>query len=151
MINYSVNVSGVAAITQHLRSCDGAYVPPLSQRVEIAQYADKLHRLATRYEAWEDNQLIGLVAAYPGTAANPEWFLSNVSVLPAMTGRDIATNLLLRLIADARAGPGSCIRLEVGRENHAAQKLYSKLGFVALDGDGPAPLCMILSLREKKL
>lgn len=151
MIKYTINESAVDLIREHLRACDEAYLPRLSERVDLDHYASKLHQLATRHEAWLDDKLIGLVASYYGTANAAEVFVSNVSVVPAMTSRGIGTSLVARLVADARLRNSNSIRLEVELQNHAAQKFYSKLGFVAIGNDGVGPLCMILSLREKKL
>jgi ribosomal-protein-alanine N-acetyltransferase len=151
MIKYTINMSGVAMIKRHLKACDQTYIPPLSERVDVDRYAGKLYRLATRYEAWQDNKLIGLVAAYLGTGENPEIFVSNVSVDSTMTGRGIGANLLRRLVSDAKVRNYGSIRLEVSPQNHAAQKLYAKSGFVVLKDGSDESICMILSLREKKL
>lgn len=151
MINYTVNESGVAAVKRHLQACDDAYLPRLSERVDLDRYASKLHQFATRYEAWQDDTLIGLLAAYFGATGEREVFVSNVSVAPAMTGRGIGTTLLTSLVTDARARNCGSIRLESDPRNHAAQKLYSKLGFISLADDGDGSSGMILPLREKKL
>ena len=151
MIRYTINESSVDLIKGHLRACDETYLPLLSERVDLDRYASKLHQFATRYETWQGDKLIGLVASYFGTDKARDVFVSNFSVVPAMTRRGIGTSLLARLVADARLRNCRSIRLEVGPRNHAAQKFYSKLGFVALCGDGVEPICMIISLREKKL
>ncbi|SDS27458.1 GNAT family N-acetyltransferase [Opitutus sp. GAS368] len=151
MIRYTINESGDALIKGHLIACDEAYVPRLSDRVDLDHYASKLHQLATRYEAWQDERLIGLVAAYFGAGNEPEIFVSNVSVDPSLTGRGIGTSLLARLIADARLRHCGSIRLEVSPQNLAAQKFYSKFGFVVLADGEDEPASMVLSLREKKL
>ena len=147
MIKYTINESGAATIKGHLKACDEAYIPHLSERVDLERYASKLHLLATRYEAWQGDKLIGLVAAYFGTGEAPEIFVSNVSVDPAKTGRGIGTNLLTGLVADARQRDCGSIRLEVSSQHHAARKFYSKFGFVALADDGDEATCMILHLR----
>ena len=53
-----------AQIAEHLARCDADFVPPLSGRVEINDYAKKISIKAKRFEAWSGDILVGLVAAY---------------------------------------------------------------------------------------
>jgi ribosomal protein S18 acetylase RimI-like enzyme len=115
-------------LAAHLRTCDHTFVPPLSQRVDIDAYAQRLADRAERFEVWQGQRLIGVVAAYlpPGEA---EAFVSNVSIDPAARGRGLARRLLTDTIAEAHRLGLRRLRLEVNPDNTAAANLYSTLGF----------------------
>ena len=61
---YSVNESNEAEVLEHLRLCEMDFVPPLTDRVDLNEYAKKLIDKSIRYEAKTDSHLVGLVAAY---------------------------------------------------------------------------------------
>ena len=63
-IDYLSNKASEAEIAEHLSRCDADFVPPLSGRVEINEYAKKIANKATRFEAWSGGMLVSLVAAY---------------------------------------------------------------------------------------
>jgi ribosomal protein S18 acetylase RimI-like enzyme len=116
-------------IVDHLTLCDASFAPPLSERVDIRDYAAKLSAHAMRFEAWDDDTLIGLVAAYPDHARG-RMFISNVSVLPEWRGHGLAAGLITRCGDAARELGLRSMVLEVAEENVAARRLYAKLGFV---------------------
>jgi ribosomal protein S18 acetylase RimI-like enzyme len=115
-------------IVDHLTLCDASFTPPLSERVDIRDYAAKLSAHAMRFEAWDDETLIGLVAAYPDQT-HGRMFISNVSVLPEWRGRGVAAGLLARCGDAARDLGLRSMVLEVAEENVAARRLYERLGF----------------------
>jgi [ribosomal protein S18]-alanine N-acetyltransferase len=55
--------------------------------------------------------------------------LANLAVAPEARGRGIATRLLDRLLAEARAAGLASVFLEVRASNEAAASLYEKRGF----------------------
>ena len=63
-LEYGTNRGTEAQIVEHLRKCDANFVPALSERVSLDEYARKIVEQAVRFEAWADGELIGLVAAY---------------------------------------------------------------------------------------
>lgn len=140
---YKLDTATTDQIATHLTLCDACFIPPLSGRVEIAAYATKIAEHARRFEAWGDGVLAGLVAAYIDEGARA--FITSVSVLPAWSGRGVATALLARCATHARSSGALELTLEVGAQNTAAISLYRKAGF------GPAAsshhlLTMTLSL-----
>lgn len=143
MTEQQLNAATTQEIVDHLTLCDAAFAPPLSQRVDIRDYAAKLSAHAMRFEAWDDGSLIGLVAAYPDHA-HGRMFVSNVSVLPEWRGHGLAAGLITRCGDAARDLGLRSMVLELGAENVAARRLYGKLGFVST-GSGPQ-LTMTLTL-----
>lgn len=146
-VHQRLNVATTQEIVDHLTLCDPAFAPPLSQRVDIGDYATRLSAHATRFEAWNDETLIGLVAAYPDHA-HGRMFISNVSVLPQWRGHGFAAGLITRCGDAARDLGLRTVVLELAATNVAARQLYDKLGFVTTvaEAGGGRPLSMTLTL-----
>jgi ribosomal protein S18 acetylase RimI-like enzyme len=116
-------------LTAHLWDCDSAFIPQLSKRVDIGEYASKIARSATRFEAWSGDSLVGLVAVYCNDSTLKYAFISSVSVLPGWRGRGIAIYLLRWAIEHVRERGFERVRLEVAPENARARHLYERLRF----------------------
>ncbi len=116
-------------VAEHLRACDARFVPTLSSRVDIDAYAARIVRHAERFEAWSDQQLAGLVAAYCNDAAGQTAFVTSVSVLPRQQGSGIASRLLQACIDHVGENGFERIELEVDASNSAATLLYQRRGF----------------------
>lgn len=125
------NTASIAEIAAHLRGCDTCYVPPLSRRVAIDDYAQKLASHAERIELWADGVLVGLAAFYGNQP--PDAFLSNISVLPDWQKRGLARLMLTECIARARGLNLASMRLEVSSQHEAALTLYHAQGFTITD------------------
>jgi ribosomal protein S18 acetylase RimI-like enzyme len=136
-VEYLFNKASASQIAGHLLRCDGDFVPPLSGRVEIKDYAQKIFSKATRIEAWLDGALIGLVAVYCNDQENRIAYITSVSVLRVWTGKGITTRLLDQCVEHAKASGMRQINLEVAGDNVRAIKLYEKRGFIA--GKAMAP------------
>jgi len=136
-IEYLLNKASAAEIAEHLTRCDADFVPPLSCRVEIKSYAQKIASKAMRFEAWLGGTLVGLVAAYCNDEEKRIAYLTSVSVLRAWTGTGIAASLVAECVEYAKASGMRQIRLEVASDNTRAITLYGKNGFVAGKTNAP--------------
>jgi len=146
-VTQRLNAATTQEIVDHLRLCDATFAPPLSERVDIDDYAAKLSAHAMCFEAWNDETLIGLVAAYPDHQ-HSRMFISNVSVLPQWRGHGFAAGLVTRCSDGARDLGMRSVVLELAADNVAARRLYDKLGFVTTtkESGSDAPLSMTLTL-----
>lgn len=144
-MNLRLDSAGAEVLLAHLRAADAGFVPPLSQRVDLADYARKLATHARRIEAWESDALVGLIAVYANDAAQGG-FITNVSVLPSHHGRGIAGELLRRTLALATEWRLPRLRLEVYADNTAALALYRRHGF---QPEAPAPAGPTLFLHRE--
>ncbi len=133
-----MNKASAAEIAEHLARCDANFVPLLSGRVEINSYAQKIASFATRFEAWSDGTLVGLVAAYCNDHEKRIAYITSISVLKEWAGKGIATCLMSRCIEYAQTLGMRQVSLEVAQENAPAISLYEKNGFVR--GRENAPL-----------
>lgn len=129
-IEFSLNQASEPEICEHLFECDTHFVPPLSARVEINSYARKIADRATRFEAWANGGLVGLVAVYCGDRKRLAAYVTNVSVLPGWQGRGIASRLMRRCVEHLERLGVERIDLEVNHGNVGATRLYEKLGFM---------------------
>jgi len=130
-VEYLSNQATWAQIAEHLSRCDADFVPPLSGRVEICDYAQKIATNAMRFEAWSGGTLVGLVAAYCNAQEEGIAYVTSVSVLKPWTAKGIAGRLLNRCVEHAKDAGMQRISLEVASDSTPAIKLYEKAGFVA--------------------
>ena len=130
-VEFLLNAASAAQIADHLRCCDADFMPPLSGRVEIGDYAKRIASKATRFEAWSGGTLVGLVAAYCNDHEKRIAYVTSVSVLRAWTSEGIAERLVGQCIENAKAAGMRQISLDVAQNNTHAIKLYEKSGFVA--------------------
>lgn len=149
VVVYMLNNASVAEIAEHLRACNADFEPPLSGRVEINDYAQKILSRATRFEAWSNGALIGLVAVYCNDQEKHIAYITSVSVLKECTGKGIAACLMSSCIKYVKALGMRQVCLEVAVDNASAIKLYEKCGFVV--GDTGVPfITMSLYLKSGK-
>jgi GNAT superfamily N-acetyltransferase/SAM-dependent methyltransferase len=135
-------------IAAHLLACDSAFVPPLSNRVVINEYAHKIAEKAVRFEAWQDGKLVALVAVYCNRGDEKTAFITSVSVLPEWQGRGIASQLVANAVEHAHALGFVRIELEVDNQNNAAASLYRKHGFSTDMASGQTTI-MYLAMGNK--
>lgn len=129
-VEYLTNKASEAAIAEHLSTCEADFMPPLSGRVEIKDYAKKMADKAKRFEAWSGGTLIGLVAVYCNDHESRIAYITSVSVLRAWAGKGIAARLMKQCIEHAEMTGMRQISLEVASDNAPAIRLYEKSGFV---------------------
>jgi len=130
MVKYFFNEASEFEIVKHLLLCEDNFIPHLSERVNIIDYAQKIVSKAVRFEAWSDGKLIGLVAVYCNDNENSIAYITSVSVLKEWTGKGIAGLLIKQCIDYVETSGMKQISLEVSIENVSAIKLYKKNGFL---------------------
>jgi ribosomal protein S18 acetylase RimI-like enzyme len=131
-VTFTIGSASLEDITNHLVLCDRNFKPALSERGSIKEYAAKIATHAVRFEAWENNRLVGLVAAYLNDYKEGVGFITNVSVEAGYLGKGIAKQLLQNCIEYALTNEFKFIRLEVFDENIPAIQLYRKLNFLEI-------------------
>ena len=133
---YTVDESSGADIAAHLQSCNANFIAALNERIPIADYARKLARHATRFEAWSDGNLVGLLAVYANDYERGFAHISNVSVLPGWQGMGIALAMLDQAVRRVNSLGFHTIGLEVEVNNQPARRLYERHDFAIGDRNG---------------
>jgi len=112
-----------------LHVCNDYFMPLLSERVVIDDYARKIFENADRFEAWAGGILIGLVAIYCNDKKLKVAYITSVSVLPSWQGKGIASRLITKCLAYIKSLGFERVDLEVDQKNKTAIILYKKCGF----------------------
>jgi ribosomal protein S18 acetylase RimI-like enzyme len=145
-ITYQTKTATERNIFLHLTDCNNNFIPPLSERADLASYAKKIFENSVTFEAWNDDQLIGLVAAYLSGDDIRSVFITNISVTKEFTGKGIASRLLKNCIAHCAKNDYFVITLEVNRNNSQAITFYKKHQFIQSETRGDN---LILKLEIK--
>ncbi len=131
-IIYQVKTANQNDVLSHLKLCNDEFIPKLDKRVKLEDYSIKIHQNAITFEAWNKQELIGLIAAY----FNQEQFfgyITNVSIGKEYMGKSIATKLLEMCINYSKINTYQNIILEVNKENIPAITFYKKYNFTELE------------------
>ena len=129
-ISYKTKKASAKIISLHLLDCENSFIPVLSSRVNITDYAQKIYDNAITFEAWDKNELIGLIATYLTQPESGVAYITNVSVLNKYKGKGIASKLLFNCISHAVKTNYKEIKLEVNCENTPAITFYNKHNFL---------------------
>lgn len=130
MIDYKIKNASEIDLYLHLEKASHLFVPPLASRVNLKEYAQKLYEKAQTFEAWDQDNLIGLFAGYFNLHISKEVFVTNVSVLEQYKNKGIASQLLIMVKIFAVHNGYDKIRLEVNSKNTQAIQFYTKHQFV---------------------
>ena len=125
-VEYKINQSSFDQINNHLQYMDEYFIPRLSSYIDIEAYALKLLSKAIKYEAWCDQELVGLIAGYLNVDV---FFISNVSVYPIYQKQKTPYHLFSFAIDKLKLSGVKSIQLEVFSNNLKAIKFYKKNGF----------------------
>ncbi|MEI6696951.1 MAG: GNAT family N-acetyltransferase [Bacteroidota bacterium] len=132
-IIYNIKTASAKEIYSHLLKCNDSFIPPLSETINIEEYSNKLFEKSILFEAWDNNILVGCIAAYFNDTFTHNGFITNVSVINEYAGNGIATALLKMCIEYAKNNNIHMILLEVNRNNSSAIFLYEKFGFLCIN------------------
>jgi len=129
-IEYKINSASGKIIIEHLFKSADLFFPPLYTYVSIEEYGKKLFEKATNFEAWHENKLVGLAAAYFNDFTNKIGFWSNLSLLNEYQNQGIASILASSVIEYGKNNGFERIILEVKSKNEKVKKFHEKHGFV---------------------
>ena len=147
-VKFYLNKATKAEITNHLLLCDTDFIPQLSERVEISNYANKIVDSAMRFEAWVDGALIGLVAVYCNDYEHLTAYITTVSVLKVWQGRGVASQLMQQCIKTVTLLGFKNIELEVDSFNKGAIRVYEKMNFMINRTSGQTSFMQLITRKE---
>lgn len=140
MNSYSANTASLSQIIALFQNC--IFDPPLDSYINVNDYTAKILKFAQRFECWHGDALVGLVAMYANDQASRSAFITMVSVANNFGGKGIASSLLGQAIGFAEKENYNQVALEVFSGNLKAIRLYEKLGFKRVPGEGEVKIRM---------
>lgn len=130
----------VEQLRDFLVQVDHTFPIPLSQKQDLSDYARKLWEKATLCYELRGDRIISLVAGYTENVQNNIGYIAVVATLPEARGQHLASLLVQRFIRICREHRLSAVHLYTTPDNHAAKRLYRRLGFVNWElPDEPRP------------
>ncbi|NWG16377.1 MAG: GNAT family N-acetyltransferase [Chloroflexi bacterium] len=110
------------------------YLSRMSVGLNVLQNISELAQGMSLGYVWvQDSRIIGNVSVYPANAPGDlakAWIIANVAVHPDYQRRGIALRLMQASQDMIRRQGGSKAILQVDADNHGAQALYRRLGFI---------------------
>jgi ribosomal protein S18 acetylase RimI-like enzyme len=126
-MQFVINKSSEKEIHEHLVKISPFFKPQLNSYVDLKIYSNKIFNKSVRFDCFNENNLIGLIALYISEGFG---FITNISVLPQFQGQGIAQNLLINCVCFVKKIEGiKYLRLEVFHQNKVAQSFYGKNNF----------------------
>lgn len=128
-INYKISSANPNQIYSLLLNCDENFIPKLSNKTNIGEYANKIYNNAINFEAWNEDRLIGIISMYINQEKTLFGYITNVSILSEYANKGLASHLLAQCIEYSMDKNLFCIKLEVNESNIPALRLYEKFKF----------------------
>lgn len=113
-------------ILNYLSENDNNFIPPLSSRVKLEEYAKKIYKHSVQLWVKHEHEFVGFCALY----VNPEFtYISTISIVDKYKGVGAGKRLLNKVIDVTKRNFINEIRLEIQDKNKKVKSFYLKKGF----------------------
>jgi ribosomal protein S18 acetylase RimI-like enzyme len=133
MITIEIRHLTSSIISAYLLENDQIFIPPLSQRLNIRSYADKLSTYGVHFCAIYNDLMVGFLGCYINDPLKNTAYISTFSVSRDYQGKGVAKKLLALAITHAKNRGFMQVKLQVHVSNLAASNLYSESEFLKTD------------------
>lgn len=114
---------------------DNDFYEPLSGRIDIDKFVEKVHTLSTTFILVQEDKIAGLIASYFYDKPSEKGFITLTHIKHEFRGQHLST-LLLEAVKDYACSINfKYIDLMVYKDNSSAFNLYLKHGFKVLTDD----------------
>lgn len=132
-----------------MRSVDVDFNPPLSTRISIPEYAEKIHKNATIFSTHQGGELLAFLALYCNSKSDFTAYMTMLLVSRNHRNIGLASGLVESCIYFLRKQGFKSLRLEVYRSNSNAINFYSNFGFKKVnENERDASIFMELNLEQ---
>ncbi|MBE7036418.1 MAG: GNAT family N-acetyltransferase [Ruminococcaceae bacterium] len=137
MIRQLTNVDK-EVLTRYLKQVDQDFPIPLSEKVDLEEYSDKILLNGIGFVHIVEENIAGAILFYANDLETKMAYISVLSVSSAYRKRGIAQGLLTTCLQKCEAMGYQTICLHTHKTNYGAISLYEKNGFQRFD-DGNRP------------
>lgn len=117
---------------EYLTASDNDFYEPLSARVDLRMFAEKLHDLSTTFVIVYKQEIAGLIASYFYDQSSRKGFITIVHVKNEFRGKHLSDYLVKAVQTYAESINFVFVDLAVYRDNISAFNLYGKHDFKVL-------------------
>lgn len=128
---YTFSTLSFEEVRRFLLETDKEFPTPLSESVDINDYARKLSTYSDFSLCYYGDELIGMISCY--TNRPPMGYISNVCVKKDYQGRGVFQGMFVCLLDKVKHKKISVIRAEVDIFNYSAINTYLKRGFILVE------------------
>lgn len=114
-------------VYEFLKDTDEEFDVPLSEKVNLSEYASKLSKLSSFSYCIDNGHIVAMISCYVNRP--PVGYISNVCIMRQYQGKGLFTKLLSKLKDESRLLGITYFRLEVNVDNINARHVYEHVGF----------------------
>lgn len=122
-------------IKEYILQYDNDFYEPLSARVDMDIFSQKLSDLSTTFVIYKDAEVAGLICSYFYDPASKAGFITLVHTKHEYRGQHLSLHLLNTVKEYAHKRGFERITLFVSKQQTSAYQLYSRHGFTVLSED----------------
>lgn len=122
-------------IKNYVVKFDNDFYEPLSARVAMEAFSQKLSDLSTTFIIYDGNEVAGIICAYFYDPSSKAGFITLVHTRQEYRGRHYSLYLLNAVKEYAKGYGFNTINLIVSKQQISAYQLYTKHGFVVISED----------------
>lgn len=139
-------INNTNIISEILKEVDSDFQPPLSSKLVLNDYANKLLDKATFFSVFENSTMCAFIAFYDNDEDRENAYLSMLAVRLKYRGLGLGESLLKHSIRVLKRKSFKYYNLEVFKNNDSAIKLYLQNNFEIIR-ESEASYKMTLNLR----
>lgn len=114
-----------------LKNVDKDFPIPLSKKIKIDEYVEKLISTANVIVEKDNGKIIGMVAGYIDNSIEEISYISIVAVQKEYRGKSIAKKLLQKYIDECKEKNLKGVHLYTHKTNITALTMYKNFGFIS--------------------
>ena len=114
-------------VYEFLKATDKEFDVPLSEKVNLSDYASKLSKLSSFSYCIDNGHIVAMISCYVNRP--PVGYISNVCIMNQYRGYGLFSKLLSKLKEESRLLGITVFRLEVNVDNINARRVYEHVGF----------------------
>lgn len=122
----------VSIIHDFLLQTDHLSIPPLSHRLDLLEFANKLWANATLFEYWNEDKLVALNVVYVNKFPIDS-FATSLAVLEEYEGGGLGAKLILKAIKYCKEYGSEGYRLQMRTSNTTMLQFYMQRGFEIIE------------------
>ena len=130
-------------IANYLKLNDNDYFQKLSNRIDIDDYAKKLHQKSLHFTLYEKDKLVGFSPCYFDNKIKNTGYVSSLTIRDGYRGFGLGGRLLMHIKAYAKKSSFIDIKVSVHCDNKISINFYKKNTFEIFEQNDETNICTL--------